>query len=166
MTNGGSATGAPGATDGKLLAWKFGVDGSGKPDLRPGRIQRRRLRLQLELARRDLVGDHLGDRHPVGQLGRRPRVDQRPAAGLRPDPRRARHISTVLWSAPSGASVKLSEPGVGGNRVYVGRLRRYASRASARPVQSPLAGRVAGLRQHHGGPVVDPHGHLHRHHRA
>ena len=26
----------------------------------------------------------------------------------------------LLWSAPSGASVKLSEPGVAGNRVYVG----------------------------------------------
>ena len=37
VTNGGSATGAPGATDGKLLAWKFGVDGSGiRPSPRSG----------------------------------------------------------------------------------------------------------------------------------
>jgi hypothetical protein len=44
-----------------------------------------------------------------------------------------------IWSAPSGAAVRLTQPGVGGNRIYVGGydgvIRGYGS-----PVANPLSG--------------------------
>ena len=57
VTNGGSADGAPGATDGKLLAWKFGVDGSGNPTFAQVGAEHRRIRVQLQLAGGHLLGD-------------------------------------------------------------------------------------------------------------
>ncbi len=138
VTNGGSATGAPGATDGKLLAWKFGVDGSGRPTF------------ALVGSSADAFG-YSSSSPVVTSSGATSGTDvlwvnwaDGPGstnAQLRaydPIPN-ADGTLTQLWSAPSGASVKLSEPGVGGNRIYIGAadgmLRGFGS-----PVQAPLAG--------------------------
>ena len=138
VTNGGSATGAPGATDGKLLAWKFGVDGSGRPTF------------ALVGSSADAFG-YSSSSPVVTSSGTTSGSDilwvnwadgpgstdaQLRAYDPVPD---AQGTLTELWSAPSGASVKLSEPGVGGNRIYVGAydgmLRGFGS-----PVQAPLTG--------------------------
>ena len=138
VTNGGSADGSPGATDGKLLAFKFGVDGAGKPTF------------ALVGSSADAFGysssspvvTSSGTTSGTGILwvnwadGPGSTTAQLRAYNPIPD---SQGNLDLLWSAPSGASVKLSEPGVGDDRVYVGGfdgvLRGFGS-----PVQTPLAG--------------------------
>ena len=143
VTNGGSAYGAPGATDGKLLAFKFGVDGSGNPTF------------ALVGQSTDAFGysssspvvTSSGSTSGTGILwvnwadGPGSTTAQLRAYNPIPD---AEGNLDLLWSAPSGASVKLSEPGVADNRIYVGGfdgvLRGYGS-----PVQSPLGAGSLGF---------------------
>jgi hypothetical protein len=143
VTNGGSADGAPGATDGKLLAWKFGVDGSGNPTF------------ALVGSSTDAFGysssspvvTSSGTTSGTGILWANwadgPGSTTAQLRAYNPIPDSSGHLD-LLWSAPSGASVKLSEPGVAGDRVYVGGfdgvLRGYGA-----PVQSPLAGGSLGF---------------------
>ena len=143
VTNGGSADGAPGATDGKLLAWKFGVDGSGDPTF------------ALVGTSTDAFGysssspvvTSSGTTSGTGLLwvnwadGPGSTTAQLRAYNPVPD---AQGNLDLLWSAPSGASVKLSEPGVAGNRVYVGGYDGVL-RGFGVPVQSPLAGGSLGF---------------------
>ena len=138
VTNGGSADGAPGATDGKLLAWKFGVDGSGKPTF------------ALVGSSADAFGysssspvvTSSGSTSGTSILwvnwadGPGSTTAQLRAYGTVPD---ASGTLPLLWSGPSGASVKLSQPGVAGNRIYVGGFDGVI-RGFGAPTQSPLAG--------------------------
>ncbi len=143
VTNGGSADGAPGATDGKLLAFKFGVDGSGNPTFAlVGRSTD-----AFGYSSSSPVVTSSGSTSGTGILwvnwadGPGSTTAQLRAYNPIPD---AEGNLDLLWSAPSGASVKLSEPGVASNRVYVGGfdgvLRGYGS-----PVQSPLGAGSLGF---------------------
>ncbi len=143
VTNGGSDDGAPGATDGKLLAWKFGVDGSGNPTF------------ALVGSSTDAFGysssspvvTSSGSTSGTGILwvnwadGPGSTTAQLRAYNPIPD---ANGNLDLLWSAPSGASVKLSEPGVAGDRVYVGGFDGVI-RGFGSPVVSPLAGGSLGF---------------------
>jgi hypothetical protein len=143
VTNGGTADGSPGYINGKLLAFKFGIDGAGKPTFA-------------------LVGSSTD---PFGYSSSSPEItssgttsgtsvlwvnwSSAPGAtgaqlrAYNPVPDAQGNLD-LLWSAPSGIAPKMTEPGIGGNRVYMGGyddvLRGYGA-----PVQSPLAGGSLGF---------------------
>ena len=138
VTNGGSDTGAPGATDGKLLAWKFGVDGSGKPTFALVGSSVDAFGYSSSSPEVTSSGTTSGTDILWVNWADGPGSTNAQLRAYDPIPDAQGHLP-LLWSAPSGASVKLSEPGIGGNRVYVGAfdgmLRGYGA-----PVASPLSG--------------------------
>jgi hypothetical protein len=143
VTNGGSATGAPGATDGKLTAWKFGVDGAGRPTF----AQVGASTDAFAYGGTSPVVSSSGTTSGTSVLWVNWVASEGSSYGqLRaydpvPD---AQGDLRLLWSGPSGAAVRLTSPGVGNNKVYLGTtngiIRGYGS-----PVQSPLVGGAVGF---------------------
>jgi hypothetical protein len=138
VTNGGNADGAPGATDGKLLAWKFGVDGSGNPTFALVGSSTDAFGYSSSSPVVTSSGTTSGTSILWVNWADGPGSTTAQLRAYNPIPDANGNLD-LLWSAPSGASVKLSEPGVADNRVYVGGfdgvLRGFGS-----PVTSPLTG--------------------------
>jgi hypothetical protein len=143
ITNGGSATGAPGATDGKLLAWKFGVDGTGKPTFSLVGSSSDAFGYSSSSPVVTSSGTTSGTSILWANWADGPGSTLAQLRAYNPIPDAEGKLD-LLWSAPSGASVKLSEPGVADNRIYQGGfdgvIRGYGA-----PVQSPLAGGSVGF---------------------
>ena len=143
VTNGGSADGAPGATDGKLLAWKFGVDGSGDPTFALVGTSTDAFGYSSSSPVVTSSGTTSGTSLLWVNWADGPGSTTAQLRAYDPIPDAQGNLD-LLWSAPSGASVKLSEPGVAGNRVYVGGYDGVL-RGFGAPVQSPLAGGSLGF---------------------
>ena len=143
VTNGGSATGAPGATDGRLLAWKFGVDGSGNPTFAQVGTSTDAFGYSSSSPVVTSSGTTSGTSILWVNWADGPGSTTAQLRAYNPIPDAQGNLD-LLWSAPSGASVKLSEPGVAGNRVYVGGFDGVL-RGFGAPVQSPLAGGSLGF---------------------
>jgi hypothetical protein len=143
ITNGGSATGAPGATDGKLMAWKFGVDGSGKPTFSLVGSSADAFGYSSSSPVVTSSGSTSGTSILWANWADGPGSAAAQLRAYNPIPDAQGRLD-LLWSAPSGASVKLSEPGVAGDRIYQGGfdgvLRGYGA-----PILSPLAGGSVGF---------------------
>ncbi|MGA8723717.1 MAG: choice-of-anchor D domain-containing protein, partial [Acidimicrobiales bacterium] len=143
VTNGGSADGAPGATDGKLLAWKFGVDGSGNPTFALVGSSTDAFGYSSSSPVVTSSGTTSGTNILWVNWADGPGSTTAQLRAYNPIPDATGNLD-LLWSAPSGASVKLSEPGVGGNRVYVGGFDGVI-RGFGSPVASPLSGGSLGF---------------------
>ena len=162
VTNGGSADGAPGATDGKLLAWKFGVDGSGNPTFALVGSSTDAFGYSSSSPVVTSSGTTSGTNILWVNWADGPGSTTAQLRAYNPIPDANGNLD-LLWSAPSGASVKLSEPGVGGNRVYVGGFDGVI-RGFGSPVAEPLVRWVPRLFEHRRGAILHAFRHLHRHH--
>jgi hypothetical protein len=134
VTNGGS--GGPGS-DGHLLAWKFGVDGNGTPTF----AQVGTSTDTFAYGGSAPVMTSSGTTSGTGILW----VNWAGGEGTTHGQLRAYNPIPVngqlqqIWSAPSGAAVRLTQPGVGGNRVYSGGYDGVI-RGFGAPVENPLSG--------------------------
>ena len=142
-TNGGSPDGSPGASDGKLLAWKFGVDGSGNPTFALVGSSTDAFGYSSSSPVVTSSGTTSGTSILWVNWADGPGSTTAQLRAYNPIPDANGNLD-LLWSAPSGASVKLSEPGVGGNRVYVGGFDGVI-RGFGSPVASPLSGGSLGF---------------------
>ena len=138
VANGGAGADVPGPTEGHLLAWKFGVDGSGNPTF--AEVGQSTDTFAYGSSSPVVTSNGTTSGSAVLWVNWAP-AEYSPNGQLRaynpiPDP--SGNLD-LLWSAPSGTAAKLSTPGVGNNRVYIGGvdgiLRGYGS-----PVQNPLTG--------------------------